>query len=263
METLKRKFENDISVLSQQLEVNQHEISVLSQQLEDSRYILPLRYQDNVKWSSVLILNKDKTVAGVGFFITNNRVISVKHNLKSYGKRFSKVFAKTYNNNEYLEEVKLTMVTTSSEYDVAVFSYSGFHNSHLVIEDVPSNGQQQLVVATFTTALSEQLSEITSFTNDGFALIPSHLVKISENHIVYLSVAFSGDSGGAVLFGPNGKVVAMHIETVNQANEEIQDVLNSTNMVLAESINSIVKGFSEGFLGLRLASSKVHQILFS
>lgn len=155
--------------------------------------------------------------------------------------------------------------TFCKEFDIAVLSYSKGHAQFLTIGDVSKTsgvGMKEYALASFTNALSNQLKEISTFTNDGFAVIPSTIAKISENHVVYFSFAFSGDSDGALIFSQNGEVIAMHLETVNEANEVLELQKLSLKDV-ANSVNSCIKGFSSGYLGLLLHSRKIQEIIFS
>eukprot|EP01031_Cornospumella_fuschlensis_P030733 gene30733-37133_t len=85
------------------------------------------------------------------------------------------------------------------------------------------------------------------------SLLPATLYKMSANHVLYMSNLFSGDSRGAVVLSRIGCVVALHLETVNQANEELQRGRYDLEEV-ANSVNNIIQGYSQGFLGLRLNS---------
>ena len=236
-------------------------VEELTQTVEDAEYILPPRYLSQAKSSSVIILHPNQEFSGVGFFVSPSILITVAHNIVQYGKKARKIFAKIYDDTGTLIEVKLTMKRLCNKFDIAVLKYDKAH-IHLTIGDVTIIGMKNFALASFTNALSQQLQEITSFTNDGFAVIPSSVFKVSTNHIVYSSVAFSGDSGGALLFTKNGEVVAMHLETVNEAAEELQ--LNKFTLKdVAKSVNSCVAGFSSGFLGLRLFSQEVQNIIFN
>jgi hypothetical protein len=108
--------------------------------------------------------------------------------------------------------------------------------------------------------LSAQLGDV--LLGDKFAVMPATIYKVSDNHVVYSSSCFSGESGGAVVFGPTGKVFALHLETVNQANERLRKE-EITLAEVADSVNSIVRGMSQGFLGLRLDSKLISSLLFN
>lgn len=99
------------------------------------------------------------------------------------------------------------------------------------------------------------------FFEDKFAVMPVTIYKVTKNHVVYLSDAFSGDSGGAVVCNSKGEVLALHLETVNQANEELEKD-KYTLQDVAESVNSCIRGFSQGFLGLRLDSAEIRTLIF-
>jgi len=232
----------------------------LEQEVDDSHYTLPPRHVEPVKKSSVLILNDDMTSAGVGFFVSPKIVVTANHNLTSY-RNATSINVKVFSNIGFVS-ANLTVKVRNTDLDLAVLTFAGTQHSHLsIISDASSVGEQRLAVTSFSIAISAELSEI-QFEGDGFALVPAQMFKISSNHIVYQSNVFSGDSGGAVVFSKEGKVVALHLETVNQAHEELEHNSYTLGNV-ANSVNSIIRGFSQGFLGLRLDSQAIQDLIFN
>lgn len=92
-------------------------------------------------------------------------------------------------------------------------------------------------------------------------MIPAHVYRKSQNHIVYFSHLFSGDSGGAIIFSKSGEVIGLHLETVNQAIDELEHESYTVEDV-ANSVKSVIQGLSQGFLGLRLDSEIIQNLIF-
>lgn len=147
------------------------------------------------------------------------------------------------------------------DYDLAVLTSASNHNSYLTIDLDEEIVDNRLAVTSFGIALTAELADI-QFDGDGFAPLPATMYRKSKNHLVYMSNLFSGDSGGAVVFSRSGRVVALHLETVNQAREELEHGLY-TLVEVANSVNSVIKGFSQGLLGLRLASPTIRGLIFN
>ncbi len=96
--------------------------------------------------------------------------------------------------------------------------------------------------------------------SEGFLVVRGELVKISDHHIVYSSNLFSGDSGGAVICSDDGNVIGMHQETVNQANEKL-DEEDVTLTAVNKSVESIIGGLSQGFIGIRLDTDDIRVMI--
>jgi tetrahydromethanopterin S-methyltransferase subunit B len=236
-------------------------LAELEQAVDDSHYILPPRHLEPVKRSSVLILDSRKTPAGVGFFVSSNIVVTANHNLTSYVNTTS-IDVKLFSSSGRLVSAKLTVKLRHADLDLAVLTFAGTGHGHLsIIRGVNNIGEQRLAVTSFSIAMSQQLPDIT-FEGDGFILVPAQMLRTSPHHIVYHSNLFSGDSGGAVVFSKAGEVVALHLQTVNEAHEEL-DHNSYTLDDVANSINSIVRGFSQGFIGLRLDPADVQALIFN
>jgi hypothetical protein len=234
----------------------------LEQEVDDSRYVLPPRYLDPVKRASVLLLHCDGDPCGVGFFVSPNIVVTANHNITSYPDSATIVRVKLFIDGEQFVSSTLSVKGRHPDYDLAVLYTSTAHEPFLNIADGDSiiDGSNRLAVTTFGIALTAAFADI-QFSGEGFAVIPAQIFRKSNNHIVYFSNVFSGDSGGAVLFSPSGEVLALHLETVNQASEELEHGFYNLEDV-ANSVNSVIKGFSQGFVGLRLDSHSVRNLIF-
>ena len=138
--------------------------------------------------------------------------------------------------------------------------------SHISFLAIGSNdsmlGEKRIAITSFGIAITAELAGI-KFDGDDFAVLPAEIFRLRTNHIVYLSNCFSGDSGGAVVFSKTGEAIALHLETVNQANEELEHG-NYTLEDVANSVSSVTRGFSQGgFLGLRLGTDCVRNMIFN
>jgi hypothetical protein len=105
---------------------------------------------------------------------------------------------------------------------------------------------------------------------------------LASHHVLYSSTLFSGDSGGAVILSSDGVARAIHQETVNQAKEldriigidgeeETDDldenspmpdeIMPSTIRRITRTVNSLVSGWSQGFIGLRLDRADIQAFI--
>ena len=238
----------------------------LEREVDDSHHVLPVRYLDNVKRASVLFLHPDGEPAGVGFFVPPTLVVTANHNMKRYLDSATTVFVKLFDNMGQFVSSTLSVKGRHPDYDFAVLCTSTVHEPVLMIVDqslgdLNAGGENRLAVTLFGIAFNAELADI-QFSGEGFAVLPAQIFRKSENHMVYLSNLFSGESGGAVVLPRLGTVVALHLETVNQANEELEHG-SCTLQDVTNSVNSIVRGFSQGFLGLRLDSLTVRNMIFN
>lgn len=259
-----QRITSEFSLLKQRIEI-------LEQQVDDSHYVLPKRFQSNVRNSSVKICSLNDEPCGVGFFVSENVIVTAAHNLNSYkqvhsdtGEKIVKAFI--YESSDVMIAVNLVLTTWHADYDLAVLKYDSNHSEFLRINsdcDI-SLGENRLAITTFSITMDSILKEDVNIRNislDTFAVMSAELFMIKKNHFVYRSNCFSGDSGGAIIFSNSGKVVGLHLETVNEANEELE--LGKFKLAdVAESVNSCVRGFSSGFLGLRLDTETIQKIIF-
>lgn len=239
-------------------------LKVVEQELSDSQSIVPFRYMENLKLSSIQILNDDDEPVGVGFFITSRIIVTAFHNIKNPSNIRALITSEdgqtstqilSFAPNAIKEEVRC------KDLDLGILVVETDHTHHLnILKLNPTHLKvKDFALATYSIGISRQLEP--EFLGDKFGVMPVIVYKFSKNHIVYLSTCFSGDSGGAVICSSKGEVFALHLETVNEANAELEKD-EFTLEDVAESVNSIVKGFSQGFFGLRLDSEDVQKLIF-
>lgn len=235
----------------------------LVQKLDDLEVILPNRYVENVEKSSVKILNDSSNGVGVGFYISQNKVISCAHNFPSLT-NFSVTEAQgkifwCENFNRELISLEVIGLSSEADYDLIVFLASTESMFFLEVE-TPSSSMTRLAITSFGIGISKALDNVSIF-SENHLVVPAMMLKVSDHHIVYSSNLFSGDSGGAVVCSSNGSVIAMHQETVNEAIEKKSEVVTLDD--LNDSINSLLSGLSQGFVGLRLDTALVQSLISS
>jgi len=125
-------------------------------------------------------------------------------------------------------------------------TYSSFY---LTIR-TPKQEMSRLAITSFNISIAEATKNA-AIISEHHTVIQATLFKISQHHIVYSSNLFGGDSGGAAICSANGEVIAIHQQTVNEANAALEDS-DITTRKLNASINSLVSGLSHGFIGLTL-----------
>jgi len=98
----------------------------------------------------------------------------------------------------------------------------------------------RLAIISFNISIAKATKNA-AIISEHHTVIQATLFKMSQQHIVYSSNLFSGDSGGAVICSANGEVIAIHQQTVNEANAVLEDS-DITARKLNASINSLVSG---------------------
>ena len=238
------------------------EVRELKLKMEDLVVVLPERFQRMTLNATVQILQGDGvSYAGIGFFVRNSVVVTALHNLEDVGS--GPIFVRVNKANGSCPDdygvVEFTMKASLPKYDFAVLSsaYVSEHILSIKALDGVVDGCKQLAVTTFNSNLSEQCPETFSL---GFGVIPATLMKYSDHYIAYSSNLFSGDSGAALIHATDGFVIGIHLETVNQAKEALErDEIRVHDV--AVSVNCLVKGLSQGFVGLRLDVPDINNLL--
>lgn len=239
------------------------------QDTEDMQCWIAPRHTVNLKLSSVLFMNDSGESIGVGIFVTARRVVSAFHVVKGHFKSITRanyIYGR-YQTTDAVSANDLTdglfkVVYHDTKLDLVVFDIVG-ENDHHTFCPLPQVGSMEgmplttrFVVTSFTSAMAKQAPDKI---DESFACIPAQLLKVTGNHCAYQCSLFSGDSGGAVILASDGSLLCIHLETVNEANEKLR--VGTTSAEVVKSINSLVSGLSSGFIGLRLDSQKVRDLI--
>lgn len=242
---------------------------MLQQRVDDLEVILPSRFQERTQLSSTNLFCPTRTTAiGVGFFFSSaTKVITALHILDEHYPDVASMLVNGVIHRRLQsgalveEEVHFQVLRTHKCFDLAVLElHRASADAFLEIPSLNYNFEKtRMAITTFSNSLHEQApNEVPR----SFCVLSANFVKASPHHIVYTSNLFSGDSGGAILMSHDGVVRALHQETVNQAEERIRrDSLNDDTVV--NSINSLISGLSQGFIGLRLDAPDVQQFILS
>ena len=245
---------------------------MLRQKVEDLEVTLPSRFQERTQLSSTNLFCPTRTTAiGVGFFFSSaTKVITALHILDEHYPDVASMPSMLVNGVIHRrlqsgalveEEVHFQVLRTHKCFDLAVLElHRASADAFLEIPSLNYNFEKtRMAITTFSNFLHEQApNEVPR----SFCVLSADFVKASPHHIVYTSNLFSGDSGGAILMSHDGVVRALHQETVNQADDQIRrDSLNDDTVV--NSINSLISGLSQGFIGLRLDAPDVQQFILS
>ena len=192
----------------------------LEEELSDSMKIVPDRFLENLKYSTVQILGEDDAPVGMGFFVSPQIVVTAYHNIKDS----PNIRALVTSAEGQMSTHTLTFAPSieanaekCKNLDLAVLETTTVHPHHLSIYSLDGNIMRvkDFALASYSIGYSPVLGG--EFFEDKFAVMPVIIYKVTTNHVVYLCNAFSGDSGGAVVCSSRGEVFALHLETVNQA----------------------------------------------
>jgi hypothetical protein len=251
--------------------------------VSDNEVILPNRFQVNVKSATVLIYSKEDEFSrgvGIGFFITPNRLVTANHILHEHYAENEEIHIGVHNQQGDLEHKTVFAIHTHIEWDLSVLFFAEDHHAWLQLPALDSMPiSHRIAVTSFSSTLFEELG---GTIDASFCVIPGIIVKLASHHVLYSSTLFSGDSGGAVILSSDGVVRAIHQETVNQAKElgriigidgeeETDDLdenspmpdenMPSTIRRITRTVNSLVSGLSQGFIGLRLDRADIQAFI--
>ena len=115
--------------------------------------------------------------------------------------------------------MKLLLLVFSDERDYDVVVFEATYSSFYLTIGTPKQEMSRLAITSFNISIAEATK------NAAIIARASHkatLFKISQHHIVYSSNLFCGDSGGAVICSANDEVIAIHQQTVNEANAALE-----------------------------------------
>ena len=257
--------EQEFEVVKQELTESAAMLQVVQQELLDSATIVPDRFLENLQHSTVQILDASDEPVGVGFFVSSNIIVTAFHNIEDQSNIRALITSGDGQKNTHtltFTAAALEMLEKCKNLDIGILRVETPHRYHLSIYAYDENNSRRkdFALASYSIGLVQQVPP--ERLGDKFGVMPVVIYKVTTNHVIYLSNCFSGDSGGAVICSTKGEVFALHLETVNQASEEL-DKEKFTLEDVAESVNSCVRGFSQGFLGLRLDSADINSLIFA
>ena len=234
----------------------------MAQKQEDMTVVIPLRFQASVKGATVEILSCDQnTYVGVGFFVRPDLIITAAHNLSEVYAVGATVFVNVHADNGNLKMIEFTYRGDLVGSDISVISSSSYTSPHVLqissVAMVPDSCTR-LAVTTFHNAISQQLG---GSIPRGFGVFPAILLRRSEHHLLYDSTLFSGDSGAALIHAGDGTVIGLHQEAVNEAGDTLKEEEFKDTAKVGHSVNSLLGGLSQGFVGLRLDTAEVRDFL--
>jgi V8-like Glu-specific endopeptidase len=260
-------LEEENQRIQQQMEEENQRIQ---QEIEDLQTILPQRYFERTKLSNFIILSSCKKYEiGIGFFVSPNIKITAYHILKDNGYHFaSTIYTKVQdfpNIVEMRQKSNQSVKKKISEFDVSVLTTDEYEtSSYLIIPsscEIVEEKRKCACMTTFHIAMTQEIND-RSIVTVGFGVTQASIVKISKNHFLYSSnlFDFDEDSGGAIVHSTDGTVIGLHLEAVNRAKEKLRHK-SYTIEDIAESVNGITEGYSQCFLGLRLDSEIVKELM--
>ena len=212
--------------------------------------------------SSIVILDSSGQTCGVGFYVTNSRVITALHNLQTYDDATIIYHGQYTDINERFVQFELKKIRDDADFDIAVFETERESSLFLSIEpweDV-NVGIKKLAITTFNIWSAGRRKEFKG--KCAFGVMSGEFYRCSVDYLAYGCNAFSGDSGGVIIFSKTGKVIGMHLFTENQASEKLRlDEFKAKKVT--DSINNIIAGYSQCFVGLRLDSQSVRNLILS
>ena len=231
---------------------------------EELRHEIPPAQRARIE-GSILAVVRGKVEAGVAFFVSPTTALTAAHNLGVGGSTTRLVKTVTCVRAEDRARFVFAVAALDAKLDIAVLRLRAGERSSAHFLTVPRSigvapGDKGMFLVTCNIRMAAEAPDIASV---GIAWHQARIVSLHPNNFVYDSVAFDGDSGGAVVVARTGAVIGLHCELVNAARELIahkEDVGERLNSI-EESVKSLIRGSSSGCVGVRLDSAIVGSLL--
>jgi hypothetical protein len=223
------------------------ENATIKQENATIKYLINHVVESNVQTSlenSVFLLYENGVPIGTCFFVSPKILLTANHNLEIGQSEIECLIDG--------KQSTLKVLYRDLNYDFAVLLSSIPHQHHLTISKDSVLPGSKAVFVSYNVGINEDLDA--SF-NGSFSVTSAIIVKKSPHHVVYQGFGFAGDSGSALTL-IDGKVIAIHLEGINQAKERLRgknDFDNRLNAV-EESVDGLTKNLAQGSIGLLLSS---------
>ena len=231
---------------------------------EEFRHDIPPSQRARIE-GSILAVVRGTTEAGVAFFISPTIALTAAHNLGVSGSTTRHVKTIVCIRAEDRTRFAFVVAGLDAKLDVALLKLRVGERPSTHFLTVPSSigvapGDRGMFLVTCNIRMAAEVPEIASV---GVAWHQARIVSLHPNNFVYDSVAFDGDSGGAVVVARTGAVIGLHCELVNAARELItrkENVGDRLNTI-EESVKSLIHGSASGCVGVRLDSAILRSML--
>ena len=189
---------------------------------EELRHEIPPAQRARIE-GSILAVVRGKVEAGVAFFVSPTTALTAAHNLGVGGSTTRLVKTVTCVRAEDRARFVFAVAALDAKLDIAVLRLRAGERSSAHFLTVPRSigvapGDKGMFLVTCNIRMAAEAPEIASV---GIAWHQARIVSLHPNNFVYDSVAFDGDSGGAVVDARTGAVIGLHCELVNAARELI------------------------------------------
>lgn len=211
--------------------------------------------------SVCLLIEKGKTF-GSGFAVSNSQVYTAAHHWEeeedkegatsfavAVGDKVECIHGKPSANKHY----NLQVVKLDERLDYCILEIIGDHTFTEWLEtDVsPNLGlTTPLFLASYQIGIQDHLDDYNMGVSLGIA--NGIIVRKTKRHIVHSCAAFKGDSGGAIVIS-NGKVIGLHIASVNEA-KHLLDLTPIDFGSVADSLNQLCDAQSSGSVALLVSA---------
>ena len=231
---------------------------------EELRHDIPPAQRARIE-GSILAVARGKVEAGVAFFVSPTTALTAAHNLGVGGSTTRHVKSVTCVRAEDRARFVFSVAALDAKLDVAVLRLRAGERPSAHFLTMPRSigvapGDKGMFLVTCNIRMAAEAPDIASV---GIAWHQARIVSLHPNNFVYDSVAFDGDSGGAVVVARTGAVIGLHCELVNAARELIahKEDVGERLTSIDESVKSLIHGSSSGCVGVRLDSAIVRSLL--
>jgi len=230
--------------------------------VEEVRYDIPPARRATIEGSIIAVV-RGGVEAGVAFFISPTRALTVAHNLRISSGRHQRVATCVRCSDGARLSFDVTHCDTALDFAVLELRQGQPPSQHFLTvprEIGVSAGERGVFLVTCNFRMAAEAPDVASL---GVAWHHARVVKLHTHNFLYDSPPFDGDSGGAIVVARTGAVIGLHKELVNAARELIEhkrgvgDRLNAVEL----SLQSLIRGTSVGCVAVRTDSEDVQRAL--
>ena len=230
--------------------------------VEEVRYDIPPARRATIEGSIIAVV-RGGVEAGVAFFISPTRALTVAHNLRISSGRHQRVATCVRCSDGVRLTFDVTHCDAALDFAVLELRQGQPPSQHFLTvprETGVSPGERGVFLVTCNIRMAAEVPDVASL---GVAWHHARVVKLHTHNFLYDAPAFDGDTGGAIVVARTGAVIGLHRELASAARERIEhkggvgDRLNAAEL----SLQSLIRGTSGGCVAVRTDSEDVQRVL--
>jgi hypothetical protein len=250
------------SLVLARLEAMERAAGAVERAVEEARYDIPPARRAAIEGSIIAVV-RGGVEAGVAFFISPTRALTVAHNLRTSSGRHQRAASCVRCSDGARLSFDVAHCNAALDFAVLELRQGQPTSQHFLTvprEAGVSASERGVFLVTCNIRMAAEAPDVASL---GVAWHHARVVKQHARSFLYDSVAFDGDTGGAIVVARTGAVIGLHKELVSAARELIEhkggvgDRLNAEEL----SLQSLIRGTSVGCVAVRTDSEDVQRAL--